>query len=62
MCTDFVIHRFVTLLQPSVTLSAIDTDHVCLCGSCTIDGKLKGIKDNTNGTLFTVRKLKTTNT
>ncbi|KAL9956851.1 hypothetical protein ACROYT_G038396 [Oculina patagonica] len=44
-----IIHR----LQPmhtegnkdkgSVALSAIDTDHVCLCGSSVIDGKLKDV-------------------
>ena len=29
-------------VQGSVTLSAIDTDHVCLCGTVAIDTKLKG--------------------
>jgi len=45
--------RVIRRLQPmhkernknkgSVALSAIDTDHVCLSGSCTIDGKLKDV-------------------
>ena len=25
-------------------MSAVDLDHVCLCGSSMIDGKLKGTK------------------
>lgn len=29
-------------------MSAIDTDHVCLCGSSKIDGKLKGTKNDAN--------------
>ena len=27
-------------------MSALDTDHVCLCGSSKIDGKLKGTKND----------------
>lgn len=51
-----LILSFINLLcslQGSVALSAIDTDHVCLCGSSIIDGKLKGTKDDTNGTFLT---------
>ena len=32
--------------QASVTLSAIDTDHVCLCGGAVTDGELKGAATN----------------
>ena len=35
-------------------MSAIDTDHVCLCGSSKIDGKLKGTKNDASGTFLTI--------
>ena len=36
---------FLFFIQKGVALSAVDSDHVCLCGSREIDGKLKGKKD-----------------
>ena len=29
-------------------MSAVDLDHICLCGSSMIDGKLKGTKSYTS--------------
>ena len=53
-----LIFSFVNLwcfFQASVALSSIDTDHVCLCGSSKIDGKLKGTKNKTNTAFFNLR-------